>query len=297
MNLSPLLRFECLVNVVIIQTKSDTRRSSLRTPSLVILLVLAVISTSALAVPSTDAPTILVQLVYVGDRDRAAFLGVSQGLAEANLQGRFLGQRYELRSLGKVEKLTAGVTAVLAAMNDEALIALAKQYPQVPVLNLASQSDGLRALCHPNLLHVVPSQSMKDDALAQWRTLNKDARVSVQAWHPSFTKYAAEQLSKRFFEAQGRIMDDEAWAGWAAVKLVSDTVARVRSAAPKEILAYLKGKITFDGQKGIDLSFRPNGQLRQPLWIVSTGKVIGEAPVKGVVEPEDLDSLGGSSCP
>lgn len=237
-----------------------------------------------------------VELVYVGPEDHPAFLGVTQGLDEATLQGRFLGQRYTLRLLDDSSRVPAAA-AVLAAVDDEALVELAKGHPQIPVFDLTSENDALRALCLPNLLHIIPSRGMKDEAIAQWRKLHPGAEVRIQAWHPAFTKYAAEQLSKRFLKARGRPMDDEAWAGWAAVKLVSDTVARLASPDPRQILAYFKTEIAFDGQKGIDLSFRPDGRLRQPLWIVAHGKVVGEAPVKGVVEPEDLDSLGRSACP
>ncbi len=262
-----------------------------------ILCLLTMLAATALVADSTQpSGPMMVEIVYVGDQDRPAFFGVRQGLAESNLQGRFSGQRYELRTAGAAEQVPAGV-AIVAAMSDADLLSLAQRLPRVPVLNLVSETDALRALCLPNLLHIVPTRGMKDAAIAQWRTLHPGAEVAARAWEPSFTKYSAEQLSKRYFKASGRAMDDQAWAGWAAVRLVSDTVARVGNAAPEAILAYLKTKTAFDGQKGIDLSFRSDGQLRQPLWVVAGGRVVGEAPVRGVAEPEDLDSLGRAACP
>ena len=44
------------------------------------------------------------------------------------------------------------------------------------------------------------------------------------------------------------------------------------------------------------MSFRDTGQLRQPLLLVAGDHVLGEAPVRGVVEIEDLDSLGATHC-
>jgi hypothetical protein len=44
------------------------------------------------------------------------------------------------------------------------------------------------------------------------------------------------------------------------------------------------------------MSFRKNGQLRQMLLIVEGPSIVGEAPVKGVVNPADLDSLGPVDC-
>ena len=71
-------------------------------------------------------------------------------------------------------------------------------------------------------------------------------------------------------------MDSDAWAGWAALKMVSETVARTQSADPKQVMTYLREEMAFDGQKGIPHTFRNNGQLRQPLLIVEAGKLVGE---------------------
>ncbi|MGH8488738.1 MAG: ABC transporter substrate-binding protein, partial [Gammaproteobacteria bacterium] len=81
------------------------------------------------------------------------------------------------------------------------------------------------------------------------------------------------------------------------VKLFSDSVARLGAVYPEKLLDYIRTRLAFDGQKGIDMNFRPNGQLRQPLFLVEGGRIAGEAPVKGVVDIEDLDSLGSSACP
>ncbi len=91
-------------------------------------------------------------------------------------------------------------------------------------------------------------------------------------------------------------MNDEAWAGWAAMKLLSDTIVRQPSITGHELINELQTNLAFDGQKGTDLSFRETGQLRQPLLLVADGKIVGEAPVRGVVNPSDLDSLGTQFC-
>jgi hypothetical protein len=44
------------------------------------------------------------------------------------------------------------------------------------------------------------------------------------------------------------------------------------------------------------MKFRATGQLSQILLIIENGKLVGEAPVKGVVDPLDLDSLGAVEC-
>ena len=92
-------------------------------------------------------------------------------------------------------------------------------------------------------------------------------------------------------------MTDEAWAGWAAVKLLSDTIARVETNDAIVLIETLQTDLAFDGQKGIHMSFRDTGQLRQPLLLVEDGTIVGEAPVRGIVGVTNLDSLGLPGCP
>ena len=252
-----------------------------------------------LALVANAAFALEVELAYIGDPADAAYSGVSQGLEEANHQGQFLGQRYRLTSFAPGERNRAPssqAAVLLAALGDRELAELGELAPGRAVFDLGSESDALRARCLPNLLHILPSTRMKADALAQWRRLHPESRAQVQGWHPEFTKYAAEQLNRRYRKAQGRDMDDRAWAGWAAVKMVADSVARLGTAEATPLLNYLKTDLAFDGQKGVTMSFRKNGQLRQMLLIVEGPRIVGEAPVKGVVDPTDLDSLGPVDC-
>jgi ABC-type branched-subunit amino acid transport system substrate-binding protein len=176
------------------------------------------------------------------------------------------------------------------------LTTLAGQAQGTPVLNVGADDDSLRGHCVANLLHTIPSQAMRADALAQWRKKTPASSAEAHAWHASAELYAGSQLNKRYTAAAGRAMNDQAWAAWAAVKLVSDTVARLRATAPDTLLGALRKDLAFDGQKGVDMSFRDNGQLRQPLLLVEGGKVVGEAPVRGIAANGDLDSLGNTPC-
>ncbi len=91
-------------------------------------------------------------------------------------------------------------------------------------------------------------------------------------------------------------MDDHSLAGWAAVKMTSDAVARTQITKSSDMLEYLKNELTFDGQKGSNMNFRKNGQLRQLILLVENDKIITEAPVRGVAKPPTLDSLGILDC-
>ncbi|HMM77762.1 MAG TPA: hypothetical protein PJ986_18815 [Gammaproteobacteria bacterium] len=240
---------------------------------------------------AAQAPPLDVPLAFVGEATGAAHQGAEQGLAEAQLQGEFLGQRYRL------DAAPEEAIAIVAALPAAELQALAAAHPNVPVLNVAADDDALRDHCRANLFHVLPSARMAADALAQWHKAHPEAHgVVARAWHPAFEKYAASQLNKRYTEQFKQPMDDRAWAGWAAVKLVSDTVAREQAASAEVLLDALRNRLAFDGQKGIDMSFRSDGQLRQPLLLVAGEQIVGEAPVRGVVDIEDLDSLGPARC-
>lgn len=246
------------------------------------------------------AQTLQVHLSYIGSNTSPAFFGVSQGLAEANLMGGFLGQNYILHEHPATEGIQAReppISAILTAVDAEILKQLSARFPGVPIFNLTLEDDTLRELCLANVLHVIPSLAMRQDALAQWHKLHPGTEVSALAWHPGFEKYAAKQLNRRYSKAYGRPMDDQAWAGWAAVKMLSDSIARTQNAEPAKLLDYLKNQLSFDGQKGVTMKFRATGQLSQSLLLVEEGRIVGEAPVKGVVDPLDLDSLGAPNCP
>jgi hypothetical protein len=243
-----------------------------------------------------------VQLVYVGSTTTSVWRGIEQGLREANILGGFTGYTYTVEPVGPEALLGAQrdklPLAVVAATDAETLQRLSAKFAaaSVAVLNLLADDESLRQACLPNLLHVAPSARMKADAVAQWQKKKPTAQVQARAWHEDFTKFAAGELNNRFRKAQGLPMDDDAWAGWAVLKLLSEAVARAQSTEPARILAYLRKEMAFDGQKGVPQTFRDTGQLRQPLLLVEAGKLVGEAPVPGVVDGNDLDSLGLTSC-
>jgi hypothetical protein len=90
-------------------------------------------------------------------------------------------------------------------------------------------------------------------------------------------------------------MDEDSWAGWAAPKLIADTVARIQSADSDKMLQYLRNDIAFDGQKGAGATFRETGQLRHLVLVVDeNNKIAAEAPLRGA--KGGLDSLGIVSC-
>ncbi|PON19229.1 hypothetical protein C2W62_03775 [Candidatus Entotheonella serta] len=243
-----------------------------------------------------------IQIIYTGAPEGSVWLGVKLGEHEANILGRFTGQTYTVKTMDPEALLKADLaplpTAVIAATDVEHLRKLSAKFAPlgVAVFNIASDDDALRQACLPGLLHTPPTARMKADAVAQWKKKKPEDSVEAWAWHPDFKKFAARDLNNRFRKAHNVPMDSDAWAGWAALKMVSESVARAQSADPKQISTFLREELEFDGQKGIPHTFRDTGQLRQPLLMVVAGKLVGEAPVRGVVDTSNLDSLGLASC-
>lgn len=244
-----------------------------------------------------QAQAIDVQIHYIGPTQGSAWLGMQQGLDEANLQGEFLGQKYSLKPV-LLPELAAlkSVTAILMVADTKQILSVAQseQFSNVAVFNLTSDSNALRIACLPNLMNITSSQKMKQDAVAQMLAKNSASKVQAQGWHKAFKKFAASQLNSRFTKAHGVAMDDDAWAAWAAVKMLSDTVARTQSTDAAVTLNYLKNDLVFDGQKGAGANFRDTGQLRQLVLLVENDKIVAEAPLRGV--KGGLDSLGHTSC-
>ena len=238
------------------------------------------------------AELIEIDFVYVGDAKHSSLLGVKQGIDESNLQGQFLNQKYNLDILASNEidgYDFSKYIAVLTSLNASQLKKLAKQLTDTPVFNLVDESNELS-------LHIAPSSKMKSDALEQLQIKKPNSNANPKSWHYSFVKFAARDLNKRFKKNHKVNMDDDSWAGWAAVKMTSDTVARTQITNSKEMLGYLKNKLSFDGQKGSDMNFRVTGQLRQLMLLVENDKIVAEAPIRGVAKPPTLDSLGSLEC-
>ena len=123
-----------------------------------------------------------------------------------------------------------------------------------------------------------------------------DAGLVALAWHASFERYGAPQISRRFAKASGRAMTGQDWAAWLAGKaLVAAAVAAPKggAAAVQKALA----EVELDGSKGVAMGFRPwDGQLRQPMLLGDGQSVVATAPVDGILHPKNaLDTLGADA--
>jgi hypothetical protein len=89
--------------------------------------------------------------------------------------------------------------------------------------------------------------------------------ASAVEWHPSLTRFGAEQLNSRFAVHTARSMDSQAWLAYIAVKIVVEGELRRGTRTLEESIE----RIRFDGLKGTPLVF-VDRRLRQPLYIVRT---------------------------
>ena len=115
------------------------------------------------------------------------------------------------------------------------------------------------------------------------------------AWHTSWDRYGAPQLSNRFQKLSNKQMASQDWASWMAVKSFTTALDEEPKATLAQLLHKLRsGTTTLDGFKGTALNFRPwDGQLRQGIFMAHGQAVAGMAPVDGVLHPKEiLDTLG-----
>jgi ABC transporter substrate binding protein (PQQ-dependent alcohol dehydrogenase system) len=115
------------------------------------------------------------------------------------------------------------------------------------------------------------------------------------AWHWAWERHGAPQLNQRFDKVAGRLMSDEDWAAWAAVRAVVEAMVRSKSTEVARLRdALVDAKFTFDLYKGFPGSFRPwDRQLRQAMLLHTHNAVIDVAPLPGFLhERNNLDSLG-----
>lgn len=114
-------------------------------------------------------------------------------------------------------------------------------------------------------------------------------------WSRVVEQWGAVQMQNRFFEQSGRAMMPKDYAAWAAYRSLGEAVTRTNSADPATLQAYiLSDDFELAGFKGRAMNFRHwNGQLRQPIPLVTDRAVVAMAPLEGFLHQRtELDTLG-----
>ncbi len=115
------------------------------------------------------------------------------------------------------------------------------------------------------------------------------------AWHPTHEQWGAVQIQHRFQEQAGRVMSEQDYAAYLAVRAVGEAATRIKSDATQPLKSYLLSeKFALQGYKGAPLSFRAwDGQLRQPVLLAAPRSLVAVAPIDGFLHPKtELDTLG-----
>jgi hypothetical protein len=222
--------------------------------------------------------------------------GITIGLEEAQRTARMFGWDIVLvrhpDSLSPAAALdffrSMGVTAVVGELG-----ALTEQRPpDTPVLLDIAAGPRQQSSCRKSGFQLVPA-SLSEESTGGENAGATDSRVV--AWHESLERYGAGQINDRFRARFNAGMDEEAWAGWMAIKILLESALKTGSRDSRVIEAYLTGgSARFDGHKGVPLYFdAETRELVQPIFRVREGS----EPETIVERPRGGESLAGGRGP
>ena len=137
-----------------------------------------------------------------------------------------------------------------------------------PLVAVAADSPNRETAAR--ILGDVPAASLLldlDGTLGESPEMPAGIPLYATPWLPTLERFGAAQLNDRFrARFAGAAMTGAAWCGWFALKAVGESALRARDAAPGAVRRQLLAS-RFDGHKGSPLSFSPDQQLMQPLYV------------------------------
>jgi ABC transporter substrate binding protein (PQQ-dependent alcohol dehydrogenase system) len=117
----------------------------------------------------------------------------------------------------------------------------------------------------------------------------------ASAWHKTHEQWGAIQIQNRFLEHAGRMMEEQDYGAYLAVRAIGEAAVRSHSNQLPLLKNYLLSpQFSLQGYKGNPLSFRAwDGQLRQPVLLAAPRSLVAVAPIEGFLHPKtELDTLG-----
>src|SRR5207244_4416793 len=125
-------------------------------------------------------------------------------------------------------------------------------------VNVLCSADDLRgAACDRHMFHVSLSDAMIVSARGQARVTDAHGVFEVLAWDASLQAFGADTLNQRFRARFGAPMTSDSWAGWFAVKCLSEAILRASARSTSALIQYLESERSgSDGHKGRLLTFR-----------------------------------------
>ena len=115
------------------------------------------------------------------------------------------------------------------------------------------------------------------------------------SWHFSHEQWGGNQMQSRFLKDSKRLMTDIDFNSWVGVRAIGEAITRTKSLDSKIVLdKIMDEKFNLAAYKGKPVSFRKwNGQLRQPILLVTPRALVSVSPQTGFVHPKtELDTLG-----
>ena len=115
------------------------------------------------------------------------------------------------------------------------------------------------------------------------------------SWHFSHEQWGGNQMQSRFLKDSKRLMTNIDFNSWLGVRAIGEAITRSKSLDPKVVLdKIMDEKFKLGAYKGKPVSFRKwNGQLRQPILLVTPRALVSVSPQIGFVHPKtELDTLG-----
>ena len=189
------------------------------------------------------------------DPETAAGRGARMGLEEAQRAGELLKIQFQ-----EVPASEYAATVGLVPPKQEPAALFLTVGP------LLKQGEEPR----PRVYSVAASLEFRRQAFARHPDRND---LHVVDWHHDLRKFGADALNLRFSRRFEQPMDEAAWRGWMAVKLVTELALRYPDAIATDKIE----ELSIDGHKGMPLRFDPRSHhLIQPVYLVDAGEKVVE---------------------
>ena len=113
--------------------------------------------------------------------------------------------------------------------------------------------------------------------------------------HFAHEQWGGNQMQSRFLKQSKRLMTNIDFNSWVGVRTFGEAITRTKSLDPKILLEKIMDEeFNLAAYKGKPVSYRNwNGQLRQPILLVTPRALVSVSPQPGFVHPRtELDTLG-----
>jgi hypothetical protein len=241
------------------------------------ILALSVLRLQAPSPSAADRAQGQVRFVFLGSASEDAALGVRLGMEEAARSAALLGVAAPTLTVDSSGASAAHASPSLAgdSPNGSRVTAFIGGKDEASCATALAASAAHDALflalrCNPGTVDVVSTRdgSMRGayagDTTNFALTFHMRAAGPGELWQASLESFGAAQLNQRFRARFNAPMSSMAWAGWMAVKIVTESALRTRSNEPRVLAKYMLDSTTrFDGHKGRPLSF---SLLDHHLW-------------------------------